>query len=151
MAHFNDSHLPKVPSDYKTANEMAGTWTDPNGPKDNQISFVWTKIEDKPGDPIALISSVMETKGKIKDLFGFKDTPFTFGFRSFAPDVQPFINIDGNQMVLELKAIDHNHLRVKVLSRDFEKQKEDLATDRLSEPATILVRSKEPDYKPSYK
>ena len=150
MIHFKDSSTPKLPSDTLTLNAIPGTWTDPCGPRGNQISFILTKIKDEPGDPIALISSAYKTSGLIKDLLGYKDQAFTYGFRSCAPRVAIFVNTDGNQLILGLKATDHNHLRLQVLSKDLNKQKEELGLPP-SEPPVDLVREKESDYKPNYR
>lgn len=150
ISKTNYKPTPKQPLDTKTIGEMAGTWTDPKGPKGNHISFEWKKIKDDPWDPLALISAVYDTKGEIDNLFGFQKVPFTFGFFSHAPDAVPFLNLGGrNQLLLKLKARDHNHMSAQVLSRDFDKQEEELASPP-TEPPLELVREKEPVFRPNY-
>ncbi len=83
---------------------MAGTWTDPTGVSGNHISFVWTKIKDAPGDPLALISSAYNCGGEIKDLFGYQTIPFTFGFHSHAPTVVIFVNNKSDQTLMSLQS-----------------------------------------------
>jgi hypothetical protein len=136
--------------DTRTMNEMAGTWTDPKGPAGNHLSFEWIKIKDAPGDPLALISAVFDTKGEVENLLDLPKTAFTFGFYSHDPDAVSFLNLGGReQMLLKLKARDHTHMTVQVLSRHYDKQKEELSKPPV-EPPVELVRLKEPSHRPNY-
>jgi hypothetical protein len=141
--HAHDSHTPQPEVDKVTMNALAGTWTDPKGAKGNHICFKYTKIKDEPGDVLAGLVTAYEKSGDIKDLFGYKDMPFSFGNRSHAPDVVLFLNYQKNQMVMELKATDNDHMRARLLSRNLATQQEDLGPRPLNEAPVDLVREKE--------
>jgi len=151
VVHMNDSHTPQAPSDSFTMNEMVGTWTDPKGPTGNHVSFIMTKIKDAPGDPIAMISSAYETKGEIKDLFGYQSTPVTYGLHSHAPVVIVYVCGPADQTLLSLKAVDHNHLTVQALRKTIYGANGERTNQILPATPVNLVRIKEPDYKPNYK
>jgi hypothetical protein len=138
---------PDPPSDTFTMKEMSGTWTDPAGSKDNCLSFAWTK--DKKSEDF--LGAALLSSGQIKDLFGCKDMPITFGFRHHRPDVQIFMTGPAGKTGLasaDLKAIDHNHLRIQIISAAQSKQ----AEPAWLEPSAplILVRTKEPLFAPKW-
>jgi len=146
VSHAKDSRDPQPPMDKKTMNEMAGTWTDPKGPKGNHIIFKYTKIKDEPGDILGGLVAAYDKDGELNDIFGFKETPFSFGYKSHAPDVVLFVNYgERKQMIMKLTATDHEHMRIRMLSRNLATQKEDLSTNPINEPPVDLVREKEAD------